>query len=134
MLLYVYYKGGICMAFGVTFKRYEKKFLLNPEQFLAIKEEVDKRFDPDKYGETKICNIYYDTSDDLLIRRSIEKPAYKEKLRLRSYGTPTLEDNVFLEIKISLFMVARLLAFFSAALILPGVKRNFVAISGSTTS
>ena len=62
------------MAFGVTFKRYEKKFLLNPEQYLAIKEEVDKLFDPDKYGETKICNIYYDTPDFVLVRRSIDKP------------------------------------------------------------
>lgn len=53
----------------------------------------------DEFGKHTISNIYYDTPDDLLIRRSIEKPAYKEKLRLRSYGNPTLDDMVFLEIK-----------------------------------
>jgi len=54
----------------------------------------------DKYGVTSICNVYFDTEDSELIRTSIEKPLYKEKLRLRSYGTPTSEDSkVFLEIK-----------------------------------
>ena len=87
------------MAFGVTFKRYEKKFLLNPEQYLAIKEEVDKLFDPDKYGETKICNIYYDTPDFVLVRRSIDKPIFKEKLRLRTYGVPKDDTTAFVEVK-----------------------------------
>lgn len=57
----------------------------------------------DAYNRDKafyqICNIYYDTIDDRLIRASIEKPVYKEKLRLRSYGTPDMNDNVFVEIK-----------------------------------
>lgn len=87
------------MAFGVTFKRYEKKFLLNPEQFLILKEEINKRFDPDKYGETKICNIYYDTPDFTLVRRSIDKPIFKEKLRLRTYGTPNDDTTAFVELK-----------------------------------
>lgn len=87
------------MAFGATFKRYEKKFLLNPEQFLAIKEEVDKRFNPDKYGETKICNIYYDTPNFVLVRRSVDKPIFKEKLRLRTYGVPTDDTTAFAEVK-----------------------------------
>ena len=87
------------MAFGVTFKRYEKKFLLNPEQFLAIKEEIDRHFDPDKYGETKICNIYYDTPDFVLVRRSVDKPVFKEKLRLRTYGIPNDDTTAFVEVK-----------------------------------
>lgn len=87
------------MAFGVTFKRYEKKFLLNPEQFLIIKAEIDKYFEPDKYGETKICNLYYDTQDSLLVRRSIDKPVFKEKLRLRTYGIPDDSTTAFVEVK-----------------------------------
>ncbi|MBO5313330.1 MAG: polyphosphate polymerase domain-containing protein [Clostridia bacterium] len=87
------------MAFGVTFKRYEKKFLLNSEQYEAIKRAVDMHFEPDKYGETKICNLYYDTSDYLTIRRSIEKPIFKEKLRLRTYGLPTDDTVAFCEVK-----------------------------------
>jgi len=87
------------VAFGVTFKRYEKKFLLNPEQFLIIKAEIDKYFEPDKFGETKICNLYYDTSDFVLIRRSVDKPIFKEKLRLRTYGVPNDSTTAFVEIK-----------------------------------
>ncbi len=87
------------MAFGVTFKRYEKKYLLNSEQYAILKAEIDKHFVPDKYGETKICNLYYDTPDYLTIRRSIDKPVFKEKLRLRTYGVPNDETVAFCEIK-----------------------------------
>ena len=87
------------MAFGVTFKRYEKKYLLNPYQYSVLKAEVDKHFNPDKYGETKICNLYLDTSDYVLIRRSVDKPVFKEKIRLRTYGIPTDDTTAFLELK-----------------------------------
>ena len=53
----------------------------------------------DKYARSLINNIYYDTPDFLLIRRSIAKPVYKEKLRVRSYGVPGKDDKVFVEIK-----------------------------------
>lgn len=87
------------VAFGATFKRYEKKYLLNPEQYYAIKSAVDARFNPDKYGETKICNIYFDTPEFLLITRSNDKPVFKEKLRLRTYGVPTDDTVSFVELK-----------------------------------
>ncbi len=54
---------------------------------------------PDEYGEYTICNVYLDTANDDLIRRSVEKPVFKEKLRVRSYGVPNASDRVFLEIK-----------------------------------
>ena len=54
---------------------------------------------PDKYGESNICNIYFDTPNFRIIRNSIEKPVYKEKLRLRCYGTPDDQSKCFLEIK-----------------------------------
>lgn len=53
----------------------------------------------DKYGKTDILNIYYDTPNNQLVRTSMEKPVYKEKLRVRSYGVPTKEDTVFVELK-----------------------------------
>lgn len=53
----------------------------------------------DAYGAYTICNIYYDTGDWRLIRKSLEKPVYKEKLRVRSYGVPTGDDKVFVELK-----------------------------------
>lgn len=82
-----------------TFERYEKKYLLNPVQYEIIKFKLMKWMEPDSYPESTICNIYYDTPDHRLIRRSLERPVYKEKLRLRSYGVPKDESPVFIELK-----------------------------------
>lgn len=82
-----------------VFNRVEKKYQLSKERFEALWMDLMEYMEVDEFGKHTISNIYYDTPDDLLIRRSIEKPAYKEKLRLRSYGSPTLNDMVFLEIK-----------------------------------
>lgn len=81
------------------FRRLEKKYLLKSEQYDGLMKAIADRIRPDEYGESTVCNIYYDTSDFELIRNSIEKPVYKEKLRLRSYGIPTMDSVVFLEIK-----------------------------------
>ena len=82
-----------------VFNRVEKKYQLSKERFEALWMDLMEYMEVDEFGKHTISNIYYDTPDDLLIRRSIEKPAYREKLRLRSYGSPTLNDMVFLEIK-----------------------------------
>lgn len=82
-----------------SFKRYEKKYMLTLEQQKAILDGMKEYMKPDIYGETTNCNIYYDTDNWELIRKSIEKPVYKEKLRVRSYGVPKTGDNVFIEIK-----------------------------------
>ena len=87
------------MAFVTVFKRYELKYLLT----LAQKERILAAMEPymqlDKYGRTTIRNLYFDTDSYRLIRRSIEKPAYKEKLRIRSYCRASGEDTVFVELK-----------------------------------
>ena len=86
-----------------VFNRYEKKFLVKEEQYNTIIEHLEEYMVSDSHskdgGFYSICNIYYDTVDDELIRRSIEKPVYKEKLRLRSYGQPGPNDEAFIEIK-----------------------------------
>lgn len=81
------------------FQRVEKKYLLNEDQLCYFMKILNQRTTPDEYGKTTICNVYYDTPDFQLIRASIEKPPYKEKLRMRSYGIPQKNDPVFLEIK-----------------------------------
>lgn len=53
----------------------------------------------DEYGHSTIRNIYYDTDNFRLARHSIEHPAYKEKLRVRSYSRAEDEDMVFVELK-----------------------------------
>lgn len=82
-----------------AFKRVEKKYLLNKEQYKALIFQIADYMEMDKFGKHKICNIYYDTKTDELIRRSIEKPVYKEKLRLRSYGIPKEDSKVYIELK-----------------------------------
>lgn len=87
-----------------TFARKEIKFLLDMEQYHRLMEVIGEYMNPDKYcvggKEYGIYNIYYDTSDDFLIRESLAKPYYKEKIRLRSYYSPAGPDSpVFLEIK-----------------------------------
>lgn len=86
-----------------VFNRFEKKYILDDDQYGRIIEYLSTHMESDKHNKAKdfytICNLYYDTPSDELIRRSIEKPVYKEKLRLRSYGVPDDETDVFLEIK-----------------------------------
>lgn len=86
-------------AYQNIFKRYEKKYWLTNQQYLDLKLLMEKHMQKDQFGTHTIANIYYDTDDYELIRASIEKPVYKEKLRIRSYGIPRKEDLVFVEIK-----------------------------------
>lgn len=87
------------MSYQAVFKRYELKFLLDLEQKQRILEAVEPYMALDQYGRTTIRNLYFDTDSYRLIRRSIEKPAYKEKLRLRSYCRPDFDSPVFVELK-----------------------------------
>lgn len=83
----------------MCFKRYELKFLISSLQYTNLLSNLLKRMSTNEYSNTLICNIYYDTPDFYLIRKSLEKPIYKEKLRLRSYNIPNKNSNVFLELK-----------------------------------
>ncbi|MBQ1546712.1 MAG: polyphosphate polymerase domain-containing protein [Clostridia bacterium] len=86
------------MAIAVM-KRYELKYILTGEQTEYFKERVKGHMEIDRYGLCSIASLYYDTPDYRLIRTSIEKPPFKEKIRLRSYGIATLDSPVFLELK-----------------------------------
>ncbi len=81
------------------FKRYELKYLITKSQQRAVMRAMSEHMTPDKYGNSTICNIYYDTPDQLLIRRSIQSPIYKEKLRVRSYNLSTPDSLVYVELK-----------------------------------
>lgn len=82
-----------------VFERVEKKYLLTPRQAAQLQSLLQGHLVPDEYGPSTVCSLYADTADYLLIRRSAEKPAYKEKLRLRTYGVPTGQSTAFLELK-----------------------------------
>lgn len=87
------------MDYQNIFKRHEMKYLLTSRQKEQMLEAVRHDMRPDRYGHACIRNIYYDTDNFRLIRRSLEKPAYKEKLRVRSYQTAGPEDMIFIELK-----------------------------------
>ena len=87
------------MAFQTVFKRHELKYLITKEQKRIILSTIEPYMTLDKYGRTTIRNLYFDTDNYRLIRRSIEKPQYKEKLRMRSYSQAESNSTVFVELK-----------------------------------
>ena len=87
------------MPIQTVFQRTEQKFWLSAAQYDALRARLLSHTKPDAYGRYTIRNLYIDTPDFHYIRASLEKPPYKEKLRLRCYGCPEKEGSVFLEIK-----------------------------------
>ncbi len=83
----------------VVMKRYELKYLLSSNQTEYLVKRLEGHMKLDEYGRTSIASLYYDTPNYLLIRTSVEKPLFKEKVRLRSYGLATPESPVYLELK-----------------------------------
>ena len=87
------------MNYQQIFKRYEIKYLLSMQEKEFILDIMKPYMKLDKYGHSTIRNVYFDTDTFRLIRRSLEKPVYKEKLRVRSYKAAKENDNVFVELK-----------------------------------
>lgn len=83
----------------MSFQRYEKKYLLSGERMEVLWKDLEPKLMPDVFFQSTVCSMYYDWEDFRLIRESIEKPLYREKLRLRSYGVPAADGPVFLELK-----------------------------------
>lgn len=86
-------------GFKDVFQRIEVKYLLDDTQYTELMKRLENMAAIDSYGKTSILNIYFDTPDFKLIERSLDKPVYKEKLRLRTYGTAKDDTNAFIEIK-----------------------------------
>ena len=86
-----------------VFNRVEEKYIVNENQYRKIVASFGDNMKTDEYSSDgkfyQICNIYYDTEDNNLIRTSLMKPIYKEKIRLRSYGVPNKDTKVYLEVK-----------------------------------
>ena len=87
------------MDLTCNFKRIEKKYLLSEQQYEALLRRIGGHLTPDVYGRSTVLSLYLDTPDHRIIRDSIEAADYKEKLRLRSYGTASADSPVFLELK-----------------------------------
>ncbi|MDL2258130.1 polyphosphate polymerase domain-containing protein [Eubacteriales bacterium OttesenSCG-928-K08] len=84
---------------NMIFERHEKKFMVRPDQFAELTARLDHYMEQDQYGLHTISTVYFDTEDYSIIRHSLDKPSFKEKLRLRSYGTPGADTTVYLELK-----------------------------------
>lgn len=87
------------MAEQMIFRRYEIKYMLNRSQFEELKKRMEDYMIPDIHGKSTNCSLYFDTPNYLMIRRSMEHPMYKEKLRVRSYGLAQDDTQVFIELK-----------------------------------
>lgn len=82
-----------------SFKRHEIKYLITINQYIDLMNYLSDKVEKDVFYKSTIYNVYYDTDNFELIRKSIEKPIYKEKLRIRSYNKPTLDSSVYVELK-----------------------------------
>lgn len=87
------------MDYTMVFARIEKKYVLDEEAYHLLMNEIKDHIRLDQYGKHTICNLYFDNDHDELARCNFQKPIYKEKLRLRSYGVPQKDSLVFLEMK-----------------------------------
>lgn len=83
-----------------VFRRNEQKYLLSMRQKKRLLRLIEAEVMPDRYFESTNCSLYFDTPNNQLIIKSIDKLVFKQKVRLRSYGVPSLEDKVFLESKV----------------------------------
>lgn len=86
-----------------VFNRYENKYIIEESTFKKLQDRLSEYMKLDKYNEHRetytITNLYYDTPDNYFIRTSVQKPKYKEKLRLRAYGVPDSGAKVYAEVK-----------------------------------
>ena len=73
-------------AYSSVFKRVEKKYRIGAAERAAVEAAAGGPMAVDAYGRTRITSLYLDTPERSMIARSVEKPLYKEKLRLRAYG------------------------------------------------
>ena len=87
------------MDYQQIFRRKEQKYRVPAEELPALMKILQQYFRPDIYYEGTNCSLYYDTPDHRLITDSMEKPAFRQKLRMRSYGTSEREQPVFIELK-----------------------------------
>ncbi|MEA4910994.1 MAG: polyphosphate polymerase domain-containing protein [Oscillospiraceae bacterium] len=81
------------------FERYESKYLLDARAYSTLMRGMREHITPEQYGRYTIYNLYFDTPNFRLVRQSLDKPIYKEKLRLRSYTLPKADSEVFVELK-----------------------------------
>ena len=81
------------------FNRVEQKYILTEKEKDILMKRINKYLKKDTYFDSLISNVYFDDSNNRLIINSLEKPLYKDKIRLRSYGIPSMESEVFFEIK-----------------------------------
>ncbi|MBQ3325994.1 polyphosphate polymerase domain-containing protein [Candidatus Saccharibacteria bacterium] len=84
---------------GQIFRRTETKYILTEKQVQNLMWLIEPHLKKDRYFKGTNCSIYFDNDSRYLAIHSLEKPLYKEKIRIRSYGVPRLEDTVFIEIK-----------------------------------
>lgn len=82
-----------------SFKRHKIKYLITINQYINLMDYLSDKVEKDVFYKSTIYNVYYDTDNFELIRKSIEKPIYKEKLRIRSHNKPTLDSSVYVELK-----------------------------------
>lgn len=98
--LYVSQKSKSFRRSQTAAQRNELKYVLDGVTYDLFRTLTKSRLESDSFACAHVCSLYLDTCENALIRHSLEKPTFKEKLRFRTYvPDPSPDDICFLEIK-----------------------------------
>lgn len=70
-----------------VFRRIEKKYRLTAAKRTAVEQAIAGRLAASEAERHRVTSLYLDTPERTLTSRSLARPPFKEKLRLRAYGT-----------------------------------------------
>lgn len=81
------------------FRRVEEKYIISENEYKILISKINKYLKEDVYPKYTICSIYFDNDNNDSVINSLEKPSYKEKVRIRSYGVIDESGYLYLELK-----------------------------------
>lgn len=86
-----------------VFKRYELKYLLHWDAYIAFRERLLPYMQYDTYGNAdgkyNIISLYYESEEKDIYYETMNKLPFRQKLRLRVYDQADLSSPSFIEVK-----------------------------------
>jgi hypothetical protein len=85
------------------FTRYELKYLITFDTYRTLADTLIPymQYDPfgDKQGRYSIFSLYFDSPDRKIYYETMNRAAFRQKLRLRIYNSASIDDSAYFEVK-----------------------------------